>query len=96
MENREKVTPDIIEVNALEEYLLYIKFSTNEERIYDMKELIKDNKFYINLKDLEYFKKVKTRGESVEWNNGEDICPENLYYDSIEIENFKGKIKRLD
>ena len=44
------ITPDIIEVKALEEYKIYIKFETNEEKIYDMKTLI--NK-------IEYYKKLK-------------------------------------
>lgn len=30
-----------IEVKALENFLLYIKFKNNEEKIYDMKEMLK-------------------------------------------------------
>lgn len=38
------------------------------------------------LKDTEYFKLVKPLHDSVEWPNGEDVCPENLYYDSVDTE----------
>ena len=89
-------TPDIIGVMALDNYLLYLKFKTNEEKIYNMKELIYTNKFYIKLKNIEYFKKVETRGDSVQWLDGEDVSPENLYYDSIDINEFQGIIKQLD
>ncbi len=76
------ITPNIVKVEALDNYKVKILFDTKEEKVYDMKELINKNKFYINLKNKEYFKKVKPRGETIEWENGEDICPENLYYDS--------------
>ncbi len=89
-------TPDILGVKALDNYLIYLKFKTNEEKIYDMKELINENKFYNKLKDKDYFKDVKIRGDSIEWENGEDVAPENLYYDSININEVKEDIKELD
>ena len=90
------ITPDVIEVKALENYLLYLKFDTNEEKIYDMKKLIEINKFYEKLRDKKYFKNVVPRGDTVEWANGEDICPENLYNDSVCIEECNVEIKQLD
>ena len=86
-------TPDILGVKALDNYLIYLKFKTNEEKIYDMKKLINENKFYNKLKDKDYFKDVKIRGDSIEWENGEDVAPENLYYDSININEVKEDIK---
>lgn len=82
-------TPDIIRVKALDNYLIYLKYETDEEKIYDMKNLINKNKFYDKLKDKTYFKNVKPRGDSIEWENGEDIAPESLYYDSINLCDFK-------
>ncbi len=89
-------TPDIIGAIALDNYLIYLKYATNEEKIYDMKKLINENKFYDQLKDKKYFKDLKTRGDSIEWKNGEDVAPENLYYNSIELKEFQGIIKELD
>ena len=89
-------TPDILGVKALDNYLIYLKFETNEEKIYDMKKLINENKFYNKLKDKDYFKDVKIRGDSIDWENGEDVAPENLYYDSININEVKEDIKELD
>ena len=94
--NKNYETPDIIGVKALDNYLIYLKYKTNEERIYNMENLINENKFYKKLKDKEYFKNVKPRGDSIEWENGEDVAPESLYYDSVDINEFQGIIKELD
>ena len=76
------ITPDILSVRALDNYLIEIIFDTEEIKIYDMKELIGKYKIYNKLKDKKYFKNVKPRGETIEWENGEDVCPEELYYNS--------------
>ena len=40
------ITPDIIEVKALDDYKIYIKFETNEKKIYDMKKMISKIDYY--------------------------------------------------
>lgn len=80
----EKLEPIAKEVWAIEDYKVYIKFNNGEERIYDMKPLL-NHKFYQGLKDKERFKKVRTDGISIEWETGEDVAPENLYYDSVSV-----------
>jgi len=77
--------PDIIEVKALEEYFIYLKFSNGEEKIYDMKDTIETIEYFKNLKNRKYFENVKPRGDTIEWENGEDVAPENLYYNSIPV-----------
>ena len=80
------IVPEPIEVKAIEKYKLYIKFENGEEKILDMGRDIKE-KFYAKLKDYEYFKNVRISetGITIEWQNGEDIAPENLYYNSKTI-----------
>ena len=82
------IVPNPIEVRAIEKYKIYIKFKNGEEKILDMKEML-DKKYYQKLKDYEYFKNVKISktGITLEWEDGEDIAPENLYYDSNAIKN---------
>lgn len=82
------ITPDIIEVRALEKYYIYLKFKTGEEKVFDMTEHIKKIPYFKKLKSRQYFKNVKPRGDTVEWENGEDVAPENLYYESIPINEF--------
>ena len=67
------ITPEVIKVKALDDYLLEVTFETKEIKIFDMKNLINN---------IEFFKKVKPYNETVIWENGEDICPEDLYYNS--------------
>jgi len=82
------IVPEPIEVKAIEKYKLYIKFENGEEKVLDMEEELQE-KFYQKLKDYEYFKKVKIceSGITIEWEDGEDISPENLYYNSKLIKN---------
>lgn len=83
------IVPDIIEVKPLENYCIYLKFENGEERVYDVKKEINTIKFYEKLKDKTYFKSVKSMGDTVVWKNGEDIAPENLYYESITLDEYK-------
>lgn len=84
--------PDIIEVRALEKYFVYLKFETGEEKVFDMTEHIEKIPFFRRLKNRAYFEKVKPRGDTIEWENGEDVAPENLYFESIEISEFNKQI----
>ena len=79
------ITPDVIKVKALDNYILEVTFATKEIKIFDMKNLINNIEFYKKLKNKDYFKKVKPYNETVIWENGEDVCPEELYYNSIEM-----------
>ncbi len=83
-----------IEVKALEDFLLYIKFQNKEEKIYDMKKMLKFD-FYKNLRDKENFKRVKVYGITLKWSTGEDIAPEKIYFNSIPIQEFKSEIKEM-
>lgn len=83
-----------IEVKALEDFLLYIKFQNGEEKIYDMKEMLKFD-YYKNLRNKENFKTVKVFGITLKWNTGEDIAPEKIYFNSIPINEFKSNIEEI-
>ncbi len=83
------ITPDVVDVKALDERYIYVRFEDGKEKVYDMKSLIETIKFYEKLRNKEYFKLVKPRYDTVEWPNGEDVCPENLYYDSVNYEDWK-------
>lgn len=89
------ITPDIIKVKALDEYYIYLKFKTGEEKVYNMAPCIDEIKYYKNLKNKDYFKNVKPRGCTIEWENGEDVCPENLYFESVEYSKFMEKEQKI-
>lgn len=71
--------PTPIKVIPLENYTLHIFFDNNEEKIFDVKPYIKGN-WYKELMDVSYFSSVSTDGFTVIWPNGQDICPDDLYY----------------
>ena len=73
--------PKAIDVKILENYKLEILFDNNEKRIFDVKPYFKF-KIFKELKDMEKFNTVKISGLSIEWENGADICPDELYKNS--------------
>lgn len=76
--------PTAINVIPLKDYKLKVFFDNNEIRIFDVKPYIRGN-WYSELSDPVYFQSVRTNGYNIEWANGQDICPDELYYDSIPI-----------
>jgi hypothetical protein len=69
------------EVEPLENYCLRIIFENGESKIYDMSKLL-EKPFYSKLKNKNIFKTVKVKDITLEWATGEDICPDELYYNS--------------
>jgi hypothetical protein len=68
----------IIDVKALEDYKLLLKFENDEEKIFDMKPYLDIGKFK-ELKDKKLFDTVRVSFDTIEWNNGLDFDPEVLY-----------------
>lgn len=69
-------------VKPLTDYKLEIEFDSGEKKIFDVKPYIK-GEWYSELQDIEYFNSVFANGYTVEWPNGQDICPDELYYNSV-------------
>ena len=78
------IPPRIKSVKALDNFCLEIEYVKNEKKIYDMTKLLKLN-CYKNLKNIAYFKLAKSAQTTVEWPNGEDIDPNELYNNSASI-----------
>lgn len=76
------IVPKSVEIKVLENYKLWLKFENGEQKIFNMEKYIHE-KFYQKLKNRKYFERVKVSGNTIEWENGEDVAPENLYYDSV-------------
>ena len=78
------MNPKAIDVKILDNYEIEILFDNQEKRIFDVKPYFKF-KIFKELEDIEKFKKVKVSGLSIEWENGADICPDELYNNSNKI-----------
>jgi len=69
-------------VKPFEKYKLLITFDNNEQRIFDFEPYLSDS-FFVPLRDMSIFNSVKISPISIEWPNGIDICPDELYYNSV-------------
>ena len=78
------MNPKAIDVKILNNYELEITFDNKEKRKFDVKPYFKFKQFK-QLKDKGIFETVKISGLSIEWENGADICPDELYLNSITI-----------
>ena len=76
--------PKAIDVKVLKEYELEITFDNKEKRKFDVKPYFKFNQFQ-ELKEKDIFNNVKISGLSIKWENGADICPDELYFNSTKI-----------
>lgn len=76
------MSPKAIDVKVLKNYKLEILFDNGEKRIFDVEPYFKFKNFQ-ELRDMNNFEKVKISGLSIEWENGCDICPDELYNNSI-------------
>lgn len=76
--------PKAIKVEPLDNYELDVTFDNGERKIFDVKPYIK-GQWFGELQDPCVFKTVHIAGLSIEWANGQDICPDDLYYSSKAI-----------
>lgn len=76
--------PKAIDVKPLENFTLLVSFSNGEKKIFDVKPYL-SHKAFIALNDINIFNSVRVAGLSIEWSNGADICPDELYNNSTSI-----------
>ena len=83
----------IKKVQYLEGYSLKLLFDDGKNKIVDLTDIVRRGQNLIaQLKDVEYFKKVKCDGFSVVWPNGIDLCPDILYKIGKDISTEKKKV----
>jgi len=63
-------------------YKLCITFDGGEKRIFDMKPYLED-RYFAPLKEVSKFERARISPVTVEWDGGIDICPDELYCNSI-------------
>ena len=68
-------------VKPLAGYKLFLTFENDEERIFDMNPFL-DKGIFMELRDTRIFNTVHVSFDTVEWENGADLCPELLYKES--------------
>lgn len=72
------MTGKLISVTPMEDYKILIAYDNFEKRIFDVKPYISGS-WYGKLSDYNFFKTVRVSGKTVEWADGQDIAPHELY-----------------
>lgn len=78
--------PKIIQLIPTKDYKLILTYETGEKKIFDVTPYINGD-WYSELSSINYFNSVKIicNGFGIEWPNGQDISPHELYDNSISI-----------
>jgi hypothetical protein len=81
------ISPKILNVEALDNYKVKLKYETGETKIFNVLPYI-SGRWYEELFNNSYFKTVHlvSGGKGIEWEHGQDIAPHELYDMSV-IEN---------
>ncbi len=76
--------PKLLVVKPMDASMLYLEYETGEKKLFDVKPYISGS-WYGELSDSEYFKTVHiiSGGFGIEWENGQDIAPHELYENGI-------------
>jgi Protein of unknown function (DUF2442) len=75
----------VVAVRASDDFSLDIKFDDRSVKRFDVSPYLEYGIFQ-ELKDRDYFKRVKVAFGTVQWPNEQDISPETLYMESVAIE----------
>lgn len=78
--------PGVKNVKPLTDFKLRLTFENNEERIFDMNPFLNKGIFR-ELRDTGLFDTVHISFDTIQWENGADLCPEMLYEDSTLADN---------
>ena len=76
--------PKLISVKPLENYRLLLTYATSQSRLFDVTPYIIGS-WYGQLSETSYFNCVRVVGDTVEWADGQDLAPHELYENSIPI-----------
>jgi len=78
------MNPRVNAVKPNKDYSITLTFTNGEVKIFDMKPYLEIGIFR-ELQDKELFNSVRPCMGSIQWQNGQDLCPDTLYQESIPI-----------
>lgn len=76
--------PRVKEVKPDSDYTIVITFDNNEVKRFDVKPYLSIGIFK-QLQNVSEFNTVKPVLGSIQWNGGQDFCPDMLYKESVSI-----------
>ncbi len=78
------MNPRITDVKPLDGYRLLLTFTNGEQREFDMTPYLEIGVFK-ELKNESLFNSAKAALGTVTWQNGQDLCPDTFWVDSIPV-----------
>ena len=81
------MNPSVKAVKPNPDYTITLVFTNGEVRCFDVKPYLNIGIFQ-ELKDMSVFNSVKPFLGSIQWQNGQDFCPDTLYLESIPVSNL--------
>jgi len=78
------MNPRVVAVTPRPDYTLELTFANGEVRIFNVTPYLNIGIFR-ELQDLRYFNSVRPVLGSIQWQNGQDLCPDTLYLDSVPV-----------
>ena len=78
------MNPRVRAVRPTADYTLALTFENGEVKRFDVKPYL-DIGIFRALKDLSVFNSVRSYLGSVQWQDGQDFCPDLLYEDSLPL-----------
>lgn len=75
------MNPRVKDVIANPDFTLKIEFLNNEIKLFDAKPYL-DIGIFKELKDYNKFRQVRPFLGSIQWDGGQDLCPDTLYLES--------------
>ncbi len=85
------MNPRVKAVKPNPDYTIILLFTNGETKSFDVRPYL-DKGIFRELKDLRNFNSVKSFLGSVQWQGGQDFCPDTLYVDSVAVSSFEGKL----
>jgi len=82
------MNPRVKAVKPNSDYTLTIFFANGEVKVFDVKPYL-DKGIFQELREQTLFNSVKPFLGSVQWQNGQDFCPDTLYLEGVSHENHE-------
>jgi hypothetical protein len=76
-----RMNPRVKDVSPNPDYSITLTFTNNEVKTFDMKPYLNIGIFK-ELNDRHLFNTVKPFLGSIQWKNGQDLCPDTFYMES--------------
>jgi len=87
------MNPRVKAVKPNPDYTITLLFTNGETRSFDVRPYLNRGMFR-ELRDLSSFNSVKPFLGSIQWQNGQDFCPDTLYADSVPVSSLEGTLER--